>query len=261
MAINEFGSYMEAEACFEDVFVPVMEEVKAHLNRLKGEIQNKEEIQKNWNIWYSICGCMGGTITIAALAFAPLAAVGFALGTTSSVASLLHISVKMHMINKRLTFAERSLERFKNVCEDMKWHLVLLNTDIEEQIKEIREISPSDAKEYKRKLDTIAVVIEKIDKLLQHPPLLNDDMISKLKQFGKSLDGVMSGAAKAAKVSTKALGKTAAVSIIVNLTSLILDYDDLYNFGNGRLCDEAHNIEAITDKIQCLNNYLIRVFQ
>lgn len=261
MDILENDSYKEGKACFENDFDPVMKEVTSNLNKLKEEIQKEQETQTEWNILYSLCGCLGGTFTFAALVFAPLATVGFALGTTSSVASFLHISVKIQIINKRLTFVERTLERFKDVCEDMKRQLISLNRDIKEQIEAIQQNNPSAAKRYKRKQDEIEVAIEKIEKLHQHSSLLDDDMISKVKQFGKSLDGVISGTTKAAKLYTKALVKTAAASIVVNLTSLFLEYDNLYNFEKGRLCDEAHKVEAINEEIGSLNKYLIKVFQ
>lgn len=261
MDITRNDSYKEAKACFIDDVVPGKSKVIEDLDSLKDEIQEEEHTQKIWNILYSLCGFIGGTLTFAALAFAPLATVGFALGTTSTAASLLHISVKIQMINKRLTYAERSLESFKDVCEDMKHQLITLNRDLIEQLETNQEIDLCDAKKYKSKHDKIAVVIKKIEKLLQHPSLSDDNILNKVKKFGKSVDGVISGTAKAAKVSTKALGKMAAASIIVNLTSLILESDNLYNLEKGRLCDEADKIKNIIDKIENLEKELMKVFQ
>lgn len=261
MDIPEYDSYKKAKAYFEKGFNLAKKKVTSNLDELKEEIQTEQRSQTDWNIWYSYCGCMGGTLTFAAFVFAPLATVGFALGTTSSLTSLLHKSVKIQIINKRLRFAESSLETFEHACEQMKTDLISLNRKIKDEIEAIQRNNPSDAKRYKRKQDEIAVVIEKIEKFLQHSSLLDDDMISKVKQFGKSLDGVISGTAKAAKLCTKTLCKTAAVSIAVSVTSLMLEYDNLYNFKKGRLCDEAHKVEAINEKIRSLNEYLIKVFQ
>lgn len=65
-----------------------------------------------------------------------------------------------------------------------------------------------------------------------------------------SLDCILSTAAKVTRSSTKTFGSVTALGMILNLRSLILDYDDLLDFENNKLCAEADKLDCVITHLQ-----------
>lgn len=201
--------------------------------------------------WFSVFGA--GLVAVGyVLAPVPAAAVttcDAVIGLSSVVANYMYTDRTATLVKKKLDYAERSLKRYDRFSSEMNEYLLLLKRikspqDGFELIPNDKALEVEELLKVARFLD-IATVIKRIDAL----NLPKGDIFIKLIKTGK-LDTLASILKKVANIPSKVLGTGLAISIILDIRSIIFAEDYLKDFASGRLCDEAHKLDNVITEIK-----------
>lgn len=269
--IESIESYVKAKEYFQKIFAPERMKVINKLISFRDDIQKEALIQKIGSVTYSSVGIVGGGLIIAGIIAAPftfgvslgLSVAGGAASISSGVAGVTHHIVKQKKVKSKLVDAQTSLQDHDKSCLKMSTLLFPLKRDIDRLRDEIIAIQQSrsehDSDHENRNAPRIAHGVKTLDgsfrTLNVNVLASNRKFFSELLIMGKTIENILppsvSTAAKgAATIGTKAFGTLAAVGIIIDLGTLILDAVDLAKIEKGKLCDEAEKLDNLITTMQ-----------
>ncbi|XP_062606254.1 apolipoprotein L3-like [Saccostrea cucullata] len=262
-------SFKNARKYFKS-WAPERRRVLMELKKIRDEIQQQAKNHSIGNIAYSIFGLIGGILSIAGIAMAPvtfgtsfiLTMTGIATGVTSGVAGLTHGVVKIGIVKKHCNQAKAHLEKHETTCKEMKRLIKLLELATDPKINDSNTLEISQVCQGVKQAGSIAALgkrifdlVEKTSALGVHRITGNADEVARLLRLGTALDDIAPTAAKSVskgvtKLSTEALSTLAAIGIIIDLGSLIWNAVDLSKIEKGQLCAEAEKLQKVIEQMQ-----------
>lgn len=246
--------YEDAKYFYKEHFARQQQNVIKDLSNLRNEIQEEVHAQQEKVIDYSYFGAVGAGLLAVSYVLAPVPAAAFStcgavMGVSSVVANLLYTDRTATLVKKKLDYAERSLKRYDRFCSEMNEYLLPLEgiksaQDGFELIPNDKAIELEELLKVAKFLD-IATVVKRFNALNIH----KSEFVVKLIKTGK-FDTLASILKKVANIPSKALGAGLAISIVLDIRSIMFAEDYLKDSANGRLCDEAQKLDNVITEIK-----------
>lgn len=284
--VEHMDSVGKAQHFFDEKWAPERRRILKDLKSIKDEVQRQATIQSIGSITYSSVGIVGGGLVIAGIITAPftlgvslgLTVAGVATELTSGVAGVIHGAVKFGIVIRQCKNAKTSLMKHNDSCEKMKLLLELLKQDM-------KSIEKSIVVCYEMKNSYSSIVLELFELgvgvtfAVKNAKYLVDiskavnlyrivgsvDEVDRLLSIGKVLDDILPSVFKDVsngntKLSTPTSSVLAAVGILFDVISLILNAVNLSKFKKGQLCSEAEKLQSIIEQMQQEYDVLTQFF-
>lgn len=254
LEIRDF--YEDAKYFYKEHFARQQQNVIKDLSDLRNEIQEEVQAQQKKVKDYSYFGAVGAGLLAVGYVLAPVPAAavttcGAVISVSSVVANCLYTDRTATLVKKKLDYAERSLKRYDRFCSEMNEYLLPL-----EGIKSSQngfELIPNDkAIEFVELLKVakfldIATVVKRLNAL--NIPIPMSEFVVNLIKTGK-FDTLAYILKTVANIPSKVLGAGLAISIVLEIRSIMFAEDYLKDFANGRLCDEAQKLDNVITEIK-----------
>lgn len=276
--------YIDAKSFHTETWAPERGNILRDLISIRDDIQKQSLRYSLGCISYVTIGLLSGSLALAGImadscAMEPLALVltmvGLVTGILSGGAGLILGGMKIVAIKRKCALAMACLEKHEETCKKMKAKLKAVKKNIDAFKADIRAHNNLDTSQLKEEIKCSAGSVPlafKIDDLVTTSKAAeayritgNKDKIVELFKIGDALDDLLPTALKdvseeSATISTEVLSTVAAISILIDIGSLIWNVLEFTRLRKGMLCNEAESLNKVIVSLQREYDVLERCF-